>query len=79
MISQTNIPTREWIESQGYVTEASVNEKIAALNFMTKEEVAEYVQNEVLANLEPLIDERIDLKLNESFSQVEASDISYLF
>ena len=46
---------------------------------MTKEEVAEYVQNEVLANLEPLIDKRIDLKLNESFSQVEASDISYLF
>lgn len=79
IVSQTNIPTREWIESQGYVTEASVNEKIAALNFMTKEEVAEYVQNEVLANLEPLIDKRIDLKLNESFSQVEASDISYLF
>jgi hypothetical protein len=79
IVSQTNIPTREWIESQGYVTEASVNEKIAALDFMTKEEVAEYVQNEVLANLEPLIDKRIDLKLNESFSQVEASDISYLF
>ena len=79
IVSQTNIPTREWIESQGYVTEASVNEKIAALNFMTKEEVAEYVQNEVLANLEPLIDKRIVLKLNESFSQVEASDISYLF
>ena len=79
IVSQTNIPTREWIESQGYVTEASVNEKIAALNFMTKEEVAEYVQNEVLANLEPLIDKRIYLKLNESFSQVEASDISYLF
>lgn len=79
IVSQTNIPTREWIESQGYVTEASVNEKIAALNFMTKEEVAEYVQNEVLANLEPLIDKWIDLKLNESFSQVEASDISYLF
>lgn len=79
IVSQTNIPTREWIESQGYVTEASVNEKIAVLDFMTKEEVAEYVQNEVLANLEPLIDKRIDLKLNESFSQVEASDISYLF
>lgn len=79
IVSQTNIPTRQWIESQGYVTETFVNEKITALDFMTKEDVAKYVQDEVLANLETIIDERIDIKLDESFSQVEASDISYLF
>ena len=77
--SKTEIPTKQWIEGQGYTTESYVDEKIKALNLVSKDEVSEYVQNVILENIEPIVDERIDTKLNESFSAVEASDIDYLF
>ena len=77
--SKTEIPTKQWITDQGYATETYVNEKIAALNFVTKEEVNEYVSNIITENIEPLIDERIDKKLNESLADAESSDIEYLF
>lgn len=77
--SKTTIPTKEWIEEQGYITEASVNEKIAALDFITKDEVQQYVSQVINSSLDSLIDEKIDTKLNESFAQVEDSDINTLF
>lgn len=79
IISKTEIPTKQWIEEQCYTTESYVDEKIKALNLVSKNEVSEYVQNAIRENIEPIIDERIDTKLNESFSSVEASDIDYLF
>lgn len=77
--SQTTIPTKEWIEEQGYATEIYVNEKIAALDFITKDEVQQYVTQVINAGLDSIIDEKIDTKLNESFAQVEDSDINTLF
>ena len=77
--SQTTIPTKEWIEDQGYITEASVNEKIAALDFITKDEVQQYVEQVINGTFDSIIDEKIDKKINESFTQVEDSDITTLF
>lgn len=77
--SQTEIPTKKWITEQGFATEQYVSEKIAALDFMTREEVADYVSGIIATNLEPIIDERIETKLNESLGDVEDSDITYLF
>lgn len=77
--SKTEIPTKEWIEQQGYATKSYVDEQIAALDFMTKDEVSEYVANVLATELEPLIDARIEVKLNESLNDVEDSDITNLF
>ena len=77
--SQTTIPTKEWIKEQGYATETYVNEKIAALDFITKDEVQQYVTQVINAGLDSIIDEKIDTKLNESFAQVKDSDINTLF
>lgn len=79
IISKTELPTKQWIEDQGYTTQAYVDEKLTALDFMTRDEVSEYVTNIITVNLEPLIDKRIDAKLNESLASVEDSDITNLF
>lgn len=77
--SQSAIPTKQWIEEKGYVTESVVNEKIAALDFITKDEVSDYVKQVISENIEPIVDARIEKKFNESFEKVEDSDISKLF
>lgn len=79
IISKTELPTKQWIEDQGYTTQTYVDEKLTALDFMTRDEVSEYVTNIITVNLEPLIDKRIDAKLNESLASVEDSDITNLF
>ena len=71
--------TKQWIEEKGYVTESVVNEKIAALDFITKDEVSDYVKQVISENIEPIVDARIEKKFNESFEKVEDSDISNLF
>lgn len=77
--SESEITTKEWIGKQGYATKSYVDEQIAALDFMTKDEVSEYVTNVITTGLEPIINERIETKLNESLNEAEDSDIANLF
>ena len=77
--SQSAIPTKDWIEKQGYATKTYVDEQIAALDFITKDEISDYVANVIKTTLDPMIDARIETKLNESLNEVEDSDISNLF
>lgn len=77
--SQSEIPTKDWIEKQGYATKSYVDEQIAALNFVTRDEISDYVKNVISTTLDPMIDERIETKLNETLNEVEDSDINNLF
>lgn len=79
IISETSVPTSQWIIDQGYASETYVNEKIAVLDFITRDEVNQYVKNAIDKNFDELIDKKIEKKLNESFGDVEDSDISNLF
>lgn len=64
------VPTTKWLADQGYVTEQYVDIKIAALNFITKEEIEEYVSNIVLQNIDTTVNTRIDQIMAEQFSTV---------
>lgn len=77
--SQSEIPTKDWIVKQGYATKSYVDEQIAALNFVTRDEISDYVKNVISTTLDPMIDERIETKLNETLNEVEDSDINNLF
>ena len=69
-VTSSVVPTTEWLASQGYVTEQYVDLKIAALEFITKEEIEEYVSNIVLQNIDATVNTRIDQIINERFSTV---------
>lgn len=77
--SQSEIPTKDWIEKQGYATRSYVDEQIAALNFVTRDEISDYVKNVISTTLDSMIDARIETKLNETLNEVEDSDINNLF
>lgn len=77
--SKSEIPTTEWIEKQGYATQQYVDNRIAALNYMTREDVVQYVTSLIETDLEPLIDRRVEIKLKESLVDVESSEIDNLF
>ena len=77
--SESSIPTKKWLAEQKYATESYVDAKLAAMNFITKEEVSDYVADAISKNLESLIDQQIETKLNERLTSAEASDITNLF
>lgn len=70
IVESSIVPTTEWLSKQGYVTEHYVDLKIAALDFITKEEIEEYVSNIVLQNIDATVNTRIDQIMNERFPTV---------
>lgn len=78
-ISESSIPTKDWLQNEGYAKETYVDEKIAALEIMSKNDIENYVDAVVNNKLDALIDQKLDSKLDERLVQVEDSDIQYLF
>lgn len=78
-ISTSTVPTTEWLQSQGYVTESYVDKKIEALNFINKDDVENYVQNIVLQTIETYVDEKIDTKFNEKFKATTELELLDMF
>ncbi len=72
------VPTTDWLTKQGYVTEKYVDDKIAALDFITKKEVEDYVNSIIAQSVEGIVNEKIDKKFEETFintSEKEALEI----
>lgn len=77
VVTQDSIITSSYLEERGFATNSYVDNKIAALDFVTKEEVSEYVDNLISNALSETIDFKIEEKLAEKES--EFSDIDALF
>lgn len=78
-VTTSTIPTTQWLELRGYATETYVDNKLAALEFITKDEVEEYVNNIVLQNIDQIVDTRIDIKLNEKLEATSNDEIIDMF
>lgn len=72
------VPTTEWLTEQGYITEPYVDTKIAAMEFVNKNELEEYVQNVVLASINSLVIEVIDSEFNKRFTSATDQEIMNL-
>lgn len=59
--------TEDFLKEKGYVTSIYVDEKIVALDFITREEASKYIESLIETMMEtkivPIIDERIDKKI----------------
>lgn len=73
------VPTTQWLSDQGYVTESYVDKKIAALDFITQEEIENYVQNVVLQTIDKNVQETIDAKIQENFKTVTQEEALEVF
>lgn len=66
----STVPTTEWLKEQGYATESYVDAKIAALDFITKQEVEQYVISVVEAIVEQKVSERLRVATEEEAREV---------
>lgn len=73
------VPTTEWLESQGYITEHEVDLKLEALDFITKQEVEGYIQEILNSSLDQIIDQKIDSKINDRFIATTEREIVDIF
>ena len=84
-IKEDSFATVEYIKKQGFATEKYVDAKIAALEFLTKDDLSEYVTSmveEILdKKVDAVLDKKVDEKVDVTFSQSAATqdDITKLF
>lgn len=72
-ISASTIPTTKILKN--YATKSYVDDKIAALDLLTKDDVTTYVAD-IINNT---IDEKIETKVNEMYTPVDNAEIQQLF
>ena len=68
-----------FLKENGYATISYVDNKIATLDFITKNEITEYVDNLVNEKLENILDSKIDAKIDEKIQPVEEDVVVSLF
>lgn len=59
------VPTTEWLKAQGYVTEPYIDAKIAALDFINKTDIEEYVQGVVLQTISTMVVDVVNDELDK--------------
>ena len=72
------VPTTEWLKAQGYVTEPYIDAKIAALDFVNKTDIEEYVQGVVLQTINNLVVDVVNDELDRRLviaTQLEALEL----
>jgi hypothetical protein len=83
IIEKVEVLTPEWLESQGVVTEESLDAKLEALDVMTKDNATAYVEeiidDYVEETIDAKIDEKLDEKIEEKITQEETEDIVSMF
>lgn len=91
VIDKQEYITKQWIISQGYVTESYIDNKLEAMNIITRNEAMQYIQALVQEGIQEGIQEnvnqifddtfntRFDARLRESLRMEEQSNIRDLF
>ena len=80
-VNQSSILTSDFLKENGYVTSSDVDEKIAALNLFTKQDAEKYISQYIKDNpeLQTLVEQTVDEKINKKFTVASDSDINNLF
>lgn len=79
VVTMVRYATTKYLEDNGYVTKTYVDNKIAALDFITKEEVNAYVTDIVAQTIDSILDERIDAAIDRHTVFATESDIRGFF
>ena len=79
IVTESTTVTTDFLTENGYATTDYVDEQIAALEIVTKNDLDEYITNALLENLESIIDQKIDIALDERLIVASDADIEALF
>ena len=87
VIDKQEYATKQWIVSQGYITESYVDAKLEAMNIITRNEALQYIQALIQEGIRESVEQafddtfnaRFDARLRESLRMEEQSNIRNLF
>ena len=78
-ISSSSMITQEYLETKGYVTQTYVDNKLAALDVLTTEEIKKYIDDMLAETLGEKVEEIVDKKIDEKIQVVAEGEITTLF
>lgn len=80
-VNQSSILTVDFLKENGYVTSSDVDEKIAALDLFSKQDAENYISQYIKDNpeLQTLVEQTVDAKIDEKITTASGSDIDNLF
>lgn len=77
--TSVEMPTKEWIIEQNYATKQYVDDKLAVMNFFTKEDAQAYIEQCIDASISTMVENTVDRIIDERFVAGTEDEISNLF
>jgi hypothetical protein len=78
-VTSSTVPTQNWLQAQGYITEGYVDQKLEAMGIITKTEIEQYVTDIVLQTIENTVEQTIEDKFNERFEKTSEREVLDMF
>ena len=79
IVKENELLTADYLKENNYATDSSVDQKLQALDILTKAEAQEYIESTVTEYLDAKLDDTIDKKLDEKLTEAQDSDIDGMF
>lgn len=73
------VPTTEWLDAQGYITEPYVDAKLEALEYITTADAKAYITEILETEIYGLVTKVVERSIEENFTSAKEEDIVYLF
>ena len=79
VVKENEIITADYLKENNYATNSSVDQKLQALDVLTKAEAKEYIESTVTEYLDAKLNDAIDKKLDEKLTEAQDSAIDGMF
>lgn len=78
-MTSVEMPTKQWISDQNFATTTYVDEKLAAMNFFTKNDAMEYIQQCIDSSIGDMVANTVEKVVSEQFVAGTEDEITSLF
>lgn len=78
-ISETSVATIQYLEEKGYITQDDLTNKLAALDYISKEEAETYISELISETVETLVADAIEQQLDLKFEDCTELELVGLF
>ena len=78
-VTSEEMPTKQWIKEQKFATVQYVDDKVSAMDFLTKSEADEYISKYIDASISKIVADTVDRVVDERFTASTENEINNLF
>ena len=78
-VTSEEMPTKRWIKEQKFATVQYVDDKVSAMDFLTKSEADEYISKYIDASISKIVADTVDRVVDERFTASTENEINNLF